>query len=322
MSKKPESDNPLEADDFTLIKGIGSKTHDWLTLKLNIQTFKELAALSSDDLEAQLRNSGRAVSLLYIEEWRAQAEELAALKDSSSQHLGQSMPGEMNETTNAASATFEWKTLASFVVEFQNQVIDDKSVARRTTVHHMEEDKSESWQGIEEMELCKWMLDKLSDDSAISMRQDDVAENPAARKISPLTVEINDIRIIQPWFGNVPHSLSWEPHESIGFSKSNEPFSFEIAFKLSGSNAGNIRPSINKSTASIYLRNLSTFEKTSLQTTKATLSDASNSSYSAFLPQTGMLTGFYHLTFAVTVELDDKTAPLAAVTEMPLFQVS
>ena len=156
-----------ECDDLTLIKGIGEATDRWFRQSFKTQTFRDLAALSSGEIEARLKDSGRTTSRNKIEEWLVQARDLAGMSTRAPQRSGQSGNAQGAEKPRSPSGEGKWKPFASFIVEFQAYELAGQKTEQRTTVHRMENGgESASWPGIEEEQLCRWMLTKATGSTA------------------------------------------------------------------------------------------------------------------------------------------------------------
>lgn len=153
MSRTPKDNDPANSnasayDDLTVISGIGQARQQWLRDVLKVRTFRDLAALSAEEIASRLRAEKKLASATEIEAWLAQARELAV--------SAQAAP--LQETQAEKS---EFKTFATFVVVFEESRAEDGTTKQRTSVHHMEADQTQGWDGIEQRELCNWMLTRL-----------------------------------------------------------------------------------------------------------------------------------------------------------------
>ncbi len=126
-------------DDLTAIKGIGPARQEWLREKLHIRTYHDLAALSIEQIEAELKTSGKSASFSEIQTWLEQAHHLAG---SPKPHLSK-----------------DWKPFASFVVEFQKR--DD--IEHQVQVHHVEADHTMVWPGYGGSATWDWMLHEIGE---------------------------------------------------------------------------------------------------------------------------------------------------------------
>ncbi len=130
------------------IRGIGPARVRWFEETFGIRTAAELARLSPDDIERELKASGQAkISRRAVEAWLTEAGALAA--------------GAEQPVTATGSGSVDWKSLASFVVDFQAAASGEAADGLRTSVHHLERDRTETWPGIERERLCEWMLAQL-----------------------------------------------------------------------------------------------------------------------------------------------------------------
>ncbi len=137
--------NEKPSDDLTAIKGIGPVWQRRLQESLGVRTFRDLAALSCDEILSRLEASGQiAPSKADCEAWINQAQELAA-------------------ATGSSTKRSEWKPFASFVVEYLGRITEGKTDQRRTKVHHLETDTDANWPGIVSVELCRWMLEQTDE---------------------------------------------------------------------------------------------------------------------------------------------------------------
>jgi hypothetical protein len=144
-SENRASSNSGDYDNLTRIDGIGAARQQWFRSVFNVRTFRDLAALSAEEIETRLKAEKKPISKSAIQEWLAQAAELA---------------GNNQKVSSSKPVQGAWKTLATFVVVFEDQKAGDQT-RYRTTVQHMEVDETKQWPGIEQPELCKWMLTQL-----------------------------------------------------------------------------------------------------------------------------------------------------------------
>lgn len=164
--------NTVPHDELTAIKGIGASRQKWLQKTFKVQTYRDLADLSAEDIESRLKAEGKIVSRAEIETWIAQAEHLATstVKDDG------------------------WQPIASFVVEFQEHETESGIVEQRTKVHHVESDHTQLWGGIEQQALCRWMAEQLGDKAPPPSLQkplpviEEARIEQAAAKMEALTV--------------------------------------------------------------------------------------------------------------------------------------
>lgn len=137
-------ETPFAYDDLTTIKGIGPARQQWLRETFGIVSYADLAGLSADAIYERLKE-GQIASPTVIDSWIRQAQALAAAPAP--------RPQPVNEQP-------EWKPVASFVVEFQQH---EETGTLRTSVHHVEADRTHHWPGVQQAALCQWMTAQLGD---------------------------------------------------------------------------------------------------------------------------------------------------------------
>jgi hypothetical protein len=307
-----------EDDDLTVVKGIGPARRRWLRESFNVRTFHDLAALSVDEIGSQLKAAGQITSRLEIAEWIAQAQELAASVNQSSQRDVGSTEAEAEEKANSPVREDDWKPVASFVVEFQVRQFEGQAEEQRTTVHHMEADRGETWPGIEGEQLCQWMLGQAG--RKLQQEPEEgfpVETRPAAARA--VTVEITQVQAFQPPQADTPIGTGRAGQPFSGFVRSGEPFALEASFGLAGPAAAEVAKTQVTYHAQLHAWNRSTGERTYLGDTKPdTLVEGKLSPYKAVLPEITLQQGMYHLRILTTLQ-GVRTAP--GYLEVPLFQV-
>lgn len=143
-------------DQLSEIAGIGPARARWLEETFGVRTFRDLAALSPDEIERKLKAVGRqAVSRATIESWIDEAATRAP------ERAKPGAPRKRGRGDRAGSEASVWKPVASFVVEFQSGPAEGAEKAWRTAVHYLEEDRNETWAAIDCDRLCRWMTRQL-----------------------------------------------------------------------------------------------------------------------------------------------------------------
>jgi hypothetical protein len=312
--------NDRADDDLTTIKGIGPARQQWLRESLGVRTFQDLTALSADEIESQLKAEGQVASRREIDGWLAQARELAATAQSSSQRVAE-LAGTVGGAANSPPEEGGWRPFASFVVEFQASQVEGRTAEQRTTVHYMEVDRSKTWPGIEGKQLCQWILGQLGEEAQREPEPEEAPPVEARRAAaSSLTVEINQIQAFQPPQAEMPIGIGRAGHPFSGFVRSDEPFTLEVSFALAGPDAAEVTKEQVTYRAQFYARNRPTGERTHLGDTKAAALVAGKvSSYTATLPKASLEPGAYRLWALVTLQ---SRPPCIGHLEMPLLQVT
>ena len=310
-SSKSDSASGLQDqqfDNLTAIKGIGAKTQDWLRQSLNVHTFQDLAALSADEVETQLKAEGRIISRNVLDLWIAQAaraaEEIAAIHQPAPEAKAAALrtTGRASVSSNAATKTKarhrtaqgDWKPFASFIVEFQYRSANGAR-EQRTTAHHMEADKEVAWSGIEGDRLTSWMLERLPPLAAEREKRSEngSGQQTAVATIEPVNLAITGIRVLQSPETDTPLFARGEVYP--GFVEGAKSFALETTFDLSGPGAADTAKSHSPFQAQVYAHNLATAETIHLgDTTPNCLAD-SKFRYTARLAEASLAPGVYRL---------------------------
>lgn len=161
----PTEWNQQSYDDLTVIKGIGLARQQWLRESFNVRTLKDLAALSLDEVEAQLKAAGQITSRRIINQWLDQAKQQIVVNTQAALLTAGSTKA-ANATVDNPANKDSWKPIASFVVDFQTRTSNNQIQEQQIKVHHIESDTCATWSKAEYAQVCQWMLDKLDTYSA------------------------------------------------------------------------------------------------------------------------------------------------------------
>lgn len=281
-------------DDLTKIKGIGSVRQQWLRDSFGVLTYRELADLAPEDIESQLKKDNQIASRETIEAWIEEAQRLTAKSkpaprestdiDKSEEedrftetikHTPAASELANSEAVNDDSANGpkpkegDWKPFASFVTEFKERLINDQVVEYRTSVHHVEEDTSREWSGLERDKHWEWMLDQLGDSitkqqlsAETDTRLDEAKPIPVADKT--VKVEIAQVRIYQPPNVEDPVVTGQAGQSLKGLLTGDKSFALEIKFSLVGETAVEFTSQTANYRIRAYAQNQLTDEETSL----------------------------------------------------------
>lgn len=170
----PASQHP--ADDLSLIKGIGPARQQWLRDVFGVHTFGDLANLTVDEIQSQLKK-GQVVSRSDIASWIEQADQLT----------GRQKPRKPPENG--------WHPIASFVVEYQK---NERMGMLRTTVHHMEADKTLEWPGVEYDEVFQWMVQQLGEEGIQTGARVPATETELSEEVQQVLTKAGDLLAEQP----------------------------------------------------------------------------------------------------------------------------
>jgi len=332
-----------EYEDLTVIKGIGPARQRWLREAINVRTIPELAAISADGLETQLKAAGQVASRNEIEKWLTQARELAGVTEPASpqdiapyeeelggvandladvnESLPQDLYPENSETgrkDRPSAGKDGWKPFASFVVEFQVRRLVGQAQEQQTTVHYMEADKSKTWPGLEAGQLCQWMLAQVTE-----------KRNPVSKLVEPsvevkpvlsptVTVAVNRIQAFQPPKAKTPIGSSQAQQPFPGIINGDEPFGLEVSFGLVGMAAADLVKKYPSYQAQFYARSMSTGVRLHLGDTQPNTLTEVKLNYTAMLPEATLPSGMYRLETLVMLQ----GAPIGpGYLEIPMLQV-
>lgn len=293
-------------DDMTMIRGIGAARQRWLKESLNVRTYQDLAVLSADEIESQLRADGFIPSRKAIEDWLSQARELAAR-------------GEANSPPREDG----WKPFASFVVEFQTRDGEGQPVDRRTAVHHMEKDAGTYWAGIQNATLCQWMLDQIRSEAGLDREEYEAPEaqpdeEPTAGEPYARIV-INRLRAFQPPGSGMPAHIIEAGKRFQGSVKGNEPLTFEVDFELTGPAAADLTSNQIECRARSYVYDQTSNRSTDLGEAEPKAFREGEFAYTLTLPEAVLQPGGYRLFVLVTPA---STIAVPDYFEVPALQVA
>jgi len=307
--------------DLTSIKGIGPNRQEWLRKSFNVQTYADLAALSADELEAQLKATGRIAARNEIEAWIAQAQLLAA-------PINPVPPSDQavspSETTPVANPTMSeskpWDAVASYVVEFQTRLAETQEKQTpeyRTAVQYMDADVGKAWPGLQTDELGAWMLEQVREKGKKEPVAALLAE-PQAALGAPLQVAIKQIHIFQS--PDIARQLMVseldQPLQVLNISGA--PFALEIAFALTSPGATANVSQETRAITQCQAHNLTTGAKIYLGEVRDTVLITGQTRQTVRLANLSLPPGLYRLRIAVAIQ---SRPPCADYVEVPLIQV-
>ena len=322
-------------DNLSAIKGIGEATEQSLNRALGVWTYEDLAARSTDEIEAGLKASGRAISRNQIEEWLARARELAGVPARSPRRDGRSESGRVTRKSKPALEHGSWKPFATFVVELQSRTAGNGAEEQRTVCQQHETAKEEAWPGIDCEQTCQWMLDQIEEQLSAIPGERPPIQTPAAKPPSvatetassetqsveppPVTVEITEVRAFQPLESETPRAVATADGNVSGVVTGGEPVSFEVSFQLAGPGARNITDSDSRFTAEIYAYNRTTSASELLATAEPGSMVEGVLSYGAVLAKATLPSGTYRLECSAALE---GAHPMEGYLKVPFLRVA
>jgi hypothetical protein len=323
-------------DDLSAIKGIGEATQRSLNEALGVRTYEDLATCSINVIEAELKSSGRNTSRNQIEEWLAQARELAGAPIRSMRR--EERPGREREAVEPQPALGEahWKPIATFVVEFQSRTDASGIEERRTACQQHETAREQTWPGIDCERTCEWMLAQIEAhpkpvlDQLPTPEMPTPAESPfaaperpsaGARSASspPVTVEVTGVRAFQPLESETPRAVATAGGNFSGVVTPDEPVSFEVAFQIGGPTATEIADSYSGFTAEVFAVNRRNATRERIFAPGPGSIAVNESSYTMVLPELTLPSGMYRLECIATLV---GVHPAKGYLEVPFLRVA
>lgn len=324
-------------DDLTAIKGIGPARQRWLREIYHVQTFADLAGLSLDEIEAQLKAMGQVVSRRRIDHWLVDARQRAAgatpvpFQQSGVFRIRGAAKPAPPHSTDGSGSQGAWRPFASFVVELQAHRDAPLSAEKRTKVHHIETDTCATWPGIVSEQLCQWMMAQLGDEFQASLQLEAaVPVSPSttlsSRKASfPTTpapqpfeaVQMTQIQLLQPPTDESSPTVGPAGQPFPAFVKGDMPFRLEVTIAVNGLVRADIAPGQVAVHLQTHVYDLSTGVTRLLSDMTTGLLLEDEAIRKILLPVTSLTPGVYRLQLRATLE---STPPIIARATVPLFQ--
>lgn len=314
-SRMAEDPTKVNSEDLTKIRGIGLTKQQWLRNLVGISTIQELAAASVDKIDSRLREKGHNISRSEIQEWIDQAKKLTAESlDSQAEEAEESPPvptveGDLSPSIQEG----EWKTFASFSVDFQSRQIADQT-EQQTIVRHLETGEVVTWPDVESETFQQWMLEKLR----IEIQPEAEAEALEEAVESPLTLEITQMRLFQPPKTEKSMLINTKTRQFLGSIRKDELFAIEITFGVTGLTVADIAKQHATYNIQCYARHRTTGTITTLAETQPNTIVKGQFSYTIMLPATTLPLGLYRLRILVILQ---GILAIPAYFEVPLLPV-
>jgi hypothetical protein len=255
---------------LTKIKGIGPARQKWFVEAFDASSFADLAALSVDDIETRLKADGRRVSRSEIKEWLTQANTLAGEKT--------------------------WKTLATFVVNYQASQLPDGNLEFQTTAHFIEKDKNKIWSEIQQEQICEWMESQfeLPQLKSSSTQQSTLPDKPALTTY-PLQVTANQVRLRQSPNYEVTTNLLEEDRIFLGHVSQEHAINLELDFQIRDHSGNEVWAAPDDYQVQCHVHNLRTGDTSVLGMKGGNLGDDERTVQSVSLSELTVMPGIYEM---------------------------
>lgn len=238
--------NENARDNLTRVKGIGKKREAWLQEEMHVYRYADLAALPADELETRLREAGQMVSRNAVQSWIDQATVLMT----SAQPVEEVVTNPVldnEDTPNPLPENIqEWRPFASFVVEYQERVQKGRKQLR-TTVHHIEADREETWPDVVQEPLGKWMQEQAGVRSMemteiIGMTISEEIITPELERSARVEdiqdpIKIKQLLVYQPPQSDVPVAIGEPERPFMGNVQADRPCALAVLFEMPGQNS-------------------------------------------------------------------------------------
>ncbi len=316
-----------EWDDLTAIKQIKKARQIWFRESLQVHTYRDLATLSVDEIEARLKADGKIASRTVIQGWINKAKELATADQRSPQTPGTTA---VTPTAKAKPTTSpsEWNSIAAFPVQLQIRQGDDEKIEQRITVRHIPVAKNGTWleedlqtepyeiEGeLQGEQLYEWMQTQVTGNRGKVLFQ---TVKTTKHKAIPVTLKITQIRILQPPQALEPTGIGEADRILQGSIRGNESFNLEVSIVLSDIPTSGAEFTDTNYKVLCYAYKLPTGEHINLGATKPKHLIKDKLVYTTTLAEVRLAPGYY--LFQVIAEL---LGPFRALgySELPMLQV-
>lgn len=302
---------------LTRIKGIGPIKQRWLKEMLKIQTIRDLASLSIEQIESRLKAKGQTFSHSEIKGWIDQAQQLINAEPSAQEMLADSGLTSNSKSLQStqeiedAEADTQWKSFASFKVEFQSRKGDGKIEEQRTIINYLEANKSQDWAGTNAEQMQQWMLEQMRGELPQLKATNQFLDSIPA-------IEITQILAFQPPQSQRAMVVDQSNRLFASTINSGEPFMLVVVFKIDGLEEAKLKYSDITFQAHFYGRNRTTGAVIHLGDTKPETLEEGLSFYTTRLPEITLETGIYRLQGLVKLQ---GIIANPGCFEIPLLQV-
>lgn len=302
---------------LTRIKGIGPVKQRWLRETLKINTIRDLAILSIEQIESRLKAKGQTFSHSEIKGWIEQAQQLIDTEPSaqeildSSRLTNNSKSPQLTQEIENVEENSSWQSFASFKVEFQSRKLEGNIEEQRTVINYLEADKSQFWFGTNPEEMPQWMLEQM---------RKEIPQTTAHKNLSlsHASIEITQILAFQPPQSERAMVVDQSNRLFQSTINSGEPFMLVVVFKIDGLEEANLNKQNITYQAQFHGRNRTTGTVIHLGDTKPETLEKGLSFYTTRLSEISLETGIYRLQGLVKLQ---GAIANPGCFEIPLLQV-
>ncbi len=310
-------------DDLTAIKGIGEARQNWLREVLEVGTYRDLAALPGGEAVAALKAAGHRVTLPEMEAWIEAAGALVADPPADPEKREMGRPAASAEAKSRPGGG-EWRSIAEFIVDFQQQTMAGGEILRRTKVHRMADGKENIWREFAAGEMEQWMAAHLNLDEErppVKPRAAVDREQPAAAPAAPVHIAIVQLRAFQPPDQEAPLTLSETGPVFAGPLHGHVPFDLEVTYELTGNIPSSLLPQAARCQVEVYASRRTgrtDGQEQLLAKTAAEPTPAGSARFAVRLPELALDPGIYRVQAIVGIPGESR---LVGFLELPVLQV-
>jgi hypothetical protein len=336
MDETSRIENPLDTnkkfDDLTVIKGIKTTRQQWLRESLNIETYGQLASLSSEKIISQFKKDQRKPlpSRDDVEQWIADARKLATA-DLTSLQVKDPKEIQPAAISEYSSALPNWNSIGAFFVQLQIRKVEEEKIEERVMAKHIPVAENGTW--LEEdpqKEPVEFTDDRQGEHFYDWMRAQVISkfdkENHVIARYAETTLQeaqqinldVTKLSVYQPPNTLVPLGIVEKGKLFNGFIIGNEAFNIEISIELSSTPSSDIHIKGTRFKVRCYAYSRSTGKQLNLGDTKPEPLIKNKLAYTTILKEAILPPGMYLL--KVIPELMGSVNTIG-LFEFPFFQV-
>jgi hypothetical protein len=299
------------SDNFKSIKGIGPARERWLQETFNVHTYKELADLTTSQIENKIKEEGKIVSRKHISSWIEQAKELISENQTNNQVEEAGVTKELVEKLGSSGFQNGWRPFASFLVYFQTRGKKQSPTDTQTLVHYMEQDREAYWAGIQSKELIGWMLNQISEIVELPVEEEEDKKLLVSQQNtkSSAKIKINQVCIYQPISADLPVYKINAGDTLEGNLIRNRPFRVVVDYDIIGDSTRQLSEEGIKCVARCYEYDKSSKTSELIAESSWQKLVAGKLKYSCEIPETTLSKGNYNFWIIVTTLQTNLLSP-------------
>ncbi len=320
-------------DDLKKIPGLGEACQKWLAEVLGVRTYKDLAALSFEEIEP-IKAKIKSIDLELANKWPEEAKERAAKQANLSNLAAVENPitqvgnpsGKENdneESIGPKSQDKPWKSIAMFMVEFRKRRLDEQTVEHQTKVKYLETEECDTWDGIEIQQIGSWMVKQagsklyhgLLETLTVGSESEQGMDEDLPERIA---LTLTELRFYQPTGVEAWWSSRKDEKQYAGVIQADQSFDVVFTLEIDDQMTEIIRKQEIAYQVQFFLQNRDTKEKVHIGDTQPDFLCEEQTHYSAELTGIMLRPGTYRLQAVVISEVKSV---VPSYFELPRFHV-